>query len=149
MWPRTVSPRKLRDALPDVSLRLESEQIKDDLQKLGIRFIGRRTKKSACFEIDMSPHHTLRITPVDRGIDQFAEWFSWYQETKEGREVVTTSIRCYATIKNNLDLKAPIYALTIHNDSMFDIIQCAIFNYKLFSGVEISPITTNKRNQSK
>jgi len=146
MWPRTVSPRKLRDALPDVSLKLESEQLRNDLQKLGIRFIYRRTRKSACFEIDMTPHHTLRITPVDRGIDQFAEWFSWYQENRDGKETLVTSIRCYATIKNNLDLTTPVYAFTIHMDSLFDVIQCAIFNYKHFSGTEISPITTSKRN---
>jgi hypothetical protein len=146
MWPRTVSPRKLRDTLPDVSLKLESEQIRNDLHKLGIRFIYRRTRKSACFEIDMAPHHTLRITPVDRGIDQFAEWFSWYQETKDGKESLVTSIRCYATIKNNLDVTTPVYALTIHSDSLFDVIQCAIFNFKHFHGTEISPITTNKRN---
>ena len=148
MWPKAVSPRTLRDSLPDVALKLESEQLRSDMHKLGIRFATRRSRKTTCFEIDMFPHHTLRIAPVDRGVDQYSEWFSWYQETKDGKEVLTTSIRCYVTIKNNFEIDTHVYALTIHNDSMYDIIQCAIFHYKNFSGVEITPVTTNKRKNS-
>jgi hypothetical protein len=132
--------------MPDVALRLESEQLREELSRLGIRFIYRRTKRSSCFEIDMTPDHVLRIEPVDRGVNQYAEWFSWHTEERDGQPLVKASIRCYASIRSGQSRNEVGYALTIHSETIVDLIQCAIYSYKLFSGTEISPKSSNRKN---
>lgn len=147
MWPRTVSPRELRELLPDLALRLETEQLRHELTQLGIRFIYKRSLRSAAFELLMSPNHIMRIEPIDRGCQKYSEWFSWHIENKEDTRTFLSSLRCYVSIKSDWQAKEADYALTIHYDTIFDVIQCAIHNYKLFSGTEITPITSTKRNK--
>ena len=147
MWPRTISPRELRELLPDLALRLETEQLKHELTRLGIRFIHRSSRRSAAFELFMYPHHIMRIEPVDRGVGQFSEWFSWHVDHQAEQRTVTSSMRCYVSIRSNRQTKTADYALTIHYDTIVDVIQCAIQNYKHYSGTEITPITSTKRNK--
>ena len=66
MWRNEVSARQLREILPDVALRMETECIRQDLSNLGIIFIYRRSPRSAAFDIQMAPNHIMRIEPVDR-----------------------------------------------------------------------------------
>ena len=141
MWRNEVSARQLREMLPDVALRMETECIRQDLSNLGIVFIYRRTPKSAAFEIQMSLNHIMRIEPVDRANQDFSEWLSWHHENCGDQLRITTSMRCFVSIKNIDGSVADNYSLTIHENSIESVMRCAIHNYKHSRGVDLNPIS--------
>ena len=150
MWRNNVSARQLREMLPDVALRMETEILRQELSNLDILFIYRKTPKSAAFEIQMSPHHIMRIEPTDRANKSVSEWFTWHHEGDGDQVRITTSMRCFVTIKKIDGTDDDNYALTIHENCMESVIRCAIYNYKHVRGVDLSPTTRSlhrKRNK--
>lgn len=150
MWRDNVTARQLREMLPDVALRMETDTLRQDLANLGIVYVYRKTPKSAAFEIQMSPHHIMRIEPTDRANKAVSEWFTWHHDCDGDQVRVTTSMRCFVTIKKIDGADEDNYALTIHENSIEDVIRCAIYNYKHVRGVDLSPTTRSlQRKRSK
>jgi hypothetical protein len=139
MWRNEVSARQLREMLPDVALRMETESIRQDLSNLGIVFIYRRTPKSAAFEIQMSPNHIMRIEPTDRANNSVSEWFTWHHQNHGDQMRITTSMRCFVSIKKINGSDEDNYSLTIHENSIEAVMRCAIHNYKHSRGVDLNP----------
>ena len=140
MWRNEVSARQLREMLPDVALRMETECIRQDLSNLGIIFIYRRSPKSAAFDIQMSPNHIMRIEPVDRS-QNFSEWFTFHHDNHGDQMRITTSMRCFVSIKKINGTDEDNYSLTIHENSIEAVMRCAIYNYKHSRGVDLNPIS--------
>lgn len=141
MWRNDVSARQLREMLPDVALRMETETLRQDLSNLGIIFVYRKTPKSAAFEIHMSPNHIMRIEPTDRAKNSISEWFTWHHETDGDQMKITTSMRCFVSIKKIDGTDEDNYSLTIHENSIESVMRCAIYNYKHVRGVDLAPLS--------
>ena len=150
MWRNEVSARQLREMLPDVALRMETECIRQDLSNLGVLFVHRKTPKSAAFEIQMSPNHIMRIEPTDRANHAISEWFTFHHENHGDQMRITTSMRCFVSIKKIDGSDDDNYSLTIHENTIESVMRCAIYNYKHVRGVDLNPIsrsTSRKKNK--
>jgi hypothetical protein len=150
MWRETPSPMDLRDAFPDVAMVLDTDYIMNDLKKLGIQHIRRIRRKSVSFEIAMHPHHIMRITPVDKGADGFAEWMTWYwqqPDCEESAPSLSYSIRAFVEIVD-LEKKDSLgnISFTIHNDDIESLIKNAITGMKHMTGVRIKPIVIRRKS---
>ncbi len=141
MWRNEVSARQLREMLPDVALRMETDCIRQELSNLGVLFIHRKTPKSAAFEIQMSPNHIMRIEPTDRANNSVSEWFTWHHDNNGDQLRITTSMRCFVSIKKVDGSDEDKYSLTIHENSIESVMRCAIHNYKHARGVDLSPVS--------
>ena len=141
MWRNEVSARQLREMLPDVALRMETDCIRQELSNLGVLFIHRKTSKSAAFEIQMLPNHIMRIEPTDRANNSVSEWFTWHYEKTGNQLRITTSMRCFVSIKRVDGADDDKYSLTIHENTIESVMRCAIYNYKHARGVDLSPVS--------
>lgn len=141
MWRNEVSARQLREMLPDVALRMETEILRQELIDLDVVFIYRKSAKSAAFEIQMGHDYIMRIEPTDRANQSISEWFTWHHEHQGDQLRITTSMRCFVTIKKIDGTKNDHYSLTIHENSMESVMRCAIYNFKQMRGIDIAPMS--------
>ena len=150
MWRDTPTPMDLRDSFPDVAMALDTDYIMNDLKKLGIQHIRRVRRKSVTFEIPMFPHYIMRITPVDKGAEGFAEWMTWYWQRPDDDESapqLSYSIRAHVEIVDaeQKDSLGNI-SFTIHNDDIESLIKNAIVGMKHMSGVRIKPVVIRRKS---
>ena len=149
MWRDTPSPSDLRDTYPDLAMILETDYLKNDLQKLGIQNLRRIRSKSVLLEIPMHPHHLMRISPVDKGAQGYSEWMTWYWQSnddEEGAPRLLYSIRAHVEV---VDLEnresAHNVSFTLHNDDIESLIKNAITGMRHMTGIKIKPVVSRKR----
>jgi hypothetical protein len=141
MWRDNITARQLREAFPEIALNLETEQLRHELQSLGLIYSIRRNNKSAAFEIALKPSHLLRIQPTDRSQRNTSEWLSWHQNCNSETPILDYSIRAAVTVTDLSDDGRAPYTITIHEDGIEQIIRCVIANYKFSTGIDITPRT--------
>ena len=141
MWRDNITARQLRESFPEVALKLETEQLRHELQSLGLIYSLRRNGKSAAFIIALKPNHSLRIQPTDRSQKNTSEWLSWHHNCNSESPIPDYSIRAAVTV---IDLsangRAP-YTITVHENGIEQVIRCVIANYKFSTGIDITPKT--------
>lgn len=149
MWRDTPSPTELRDSFPDLAMNLETDFLKNDLQKLGIQNLRRVRSKSVTFEIPMKPHHLMRITPVDKGAQGYSEWMTWYWQNNDDEESSATlqySLRAHVEVIDVEDRDSQNnVSFTLHNDDIESLIKNAITGMRHMTGIKISPVILRKR----
>ena len=64
-------------AFPAEARALEDILIADWLESLGLVTAKVTKSKSSLFRIKLIENYELQISPVDKGINGYAEWFSW------------------------------------------------------------------------
>ncbi len=141
MWRDNITARQLRESFPEIALNLETEQLRHELQSLGLIYSIRRNNKSAAFEIALKPSHLLRIQPTDRSQRNTSEWLSWHQNCNSETPILDYSIRAAVTVTDLSDDGRAPYTITIHEDGIEQIIRCVIANYKFSTGIDITPRT--------
>jgi hypothetical protein len=141
MWRDKITARQLRESFPELVLKLETEQLRHELQLLGLVFSMRRNNKSAAFEIALKPHHSLRIQPTDRSQKNTAEWLTWHTSCPSDDIAPEYSIRAAVTITDLSDSGRAPYTITVHENGIEQIIRCVIANYKFSTGIDVSPKT--------
>jgi len=149
MWRETPSPSDLRDTFPDLAMILETDYLKNDLQKLGIQNLRRIRSKSVTLEIPMHPHHLMRISPVDKGAQGYSEWMTWYwqsSEDEEGTPQLQYSIRAHVEVVDVEDRESEHnVSFTLHNDDIESLIKNAITGMRHMTGIKIKPVILRKR----
>ena len=149
MWHDTPSANDLRENFPELALALETDYLADCLDRLGIQYIRRSRRKTAIFEVAMHPNHLLRIGPVDKGADGYAEWMTrfWKQpDSEEAAPSLDCSIRAYVEfIDLNDEEDAKPIAFTSHCDDMPDLLRNAIGGMRHLTGKRLKPLVISRR----
>ena len=65
--PKEVTSLELRRALPEVALRMETEHLIHEAEKLGLVVTFTSGKRMCRIGIELTHFHTLRLSPVDKG----------------------------------------------------------------------------------
>lgn len=141
MWRDNITARQLRESFPEVALKLETEQLRHELQSLGLIYSIRRNNKSAAFEIALRPNHSLRIQPTDRSQKNTSEWLSWHHNCNSESPIPDYSIRAAVTVIDLSDNGRAPYTITVHENGIEQVIRCVIANYKFSTGIDITPKT--------
>ena len=141
MWRDNITARQLRESFPELVLKLETEQLRHELQSLGLIYSIRRNSKSATFEIALKPNHSLRIQPTDRTQANTAEWLTWHLSCHSDNSAPEYSIRAVITITDLSDNGRAPYTITVHEDGIEQIIRSVIANYKFSTGIDVTPKT--------
>ena len=92
----------------------------------------------------------MRITPVDKGAEGFAEWMTWYWQRPDDEESapqLSYSIRAHVEIVD-AEQKDSLgnVSFTIHNDDIESLIKNAIVGMKHMSGVRIKPVVIRRKS---
>ena len=144
MWREHCSPEELRELLPDVALKMESDVIQRELQGLGLVALRRNGRRITRFEIQMKPHHLLLIEPTDKGAAGYSEWMTWhYQEAQSYYEKQPPyfSLRAFVQVFDiSSGERVRKAEFTVHDNSVENLIRSAIFCVKQASGEKISPV---------
>jgi hypothetical protein len=149
MWRDTPSPSDLRDSFPDLAMILETDYLKNDLQKLGIQNLRRVRSKSVSLEIPMHPHHLMKITPVDKGAQGYSEWMTWYWQSSDDEECAPQlqySIRAHVEVIDVEDRDSKeVVSFTLHNDDIESLIKNAMTGMRHMTGVKIKPVVMRRK----
>ena len=141
MWHERITARQLREKFPDVALKLETEQLRNELKQLGLVFSQRFTSRSAYFEVELKPDHLLRLQPTDRTHGHVSEWMTWHENPNPDSQIPIYSLRVVATVTNRSNTFQTPYTMTIHDDGLEQVMRCVIANYKISTGIDITPKT--------
>jgi hypothetical protein len=87
---------------------------------------------------------------TDRANHAISEWIKFHHENHGDQMRITTSMRCFVSIKKIDGTDEDNYSLTIHENTIESVMRCAIYNYKHARGVDLNPIsrsTSRKKNK--
>jgi hypothetical protein len=133
-------------AFPAEARSLEDILIADWLQNLGL-FAAKVTKsKSTLFRIKLLDNYELQISPVDKGINGHAEWFSWHApshvhagEANAG-QLPESSIRAHIQLMYCDETgRSPIYSFTHHHQNVESLIRTALQGIHHDLGLQLKP----------
>lgn len=141
MWHERITARQLREKFPDVALKLETEQLRNELRRLGLIFTQRTTSRSAYFEVELKPNHVLRLQPSDRTHGNFTEWMTWHENPNCEIHTPIYSLRVIATVSDRINKFSKPYTMTIHDDGLEQVIRVVMANYKFSTGIDLTPKT--------
>lgn len=118
MWNEPINPLFLRSISPDLALVLEDLDIQLKLDSLGITYRHRSLKKSTYFIVPLTSGFSLKISPIDKGSDSFAEWYTWHphHESEDSEYELRSSIRAYCEFMQSTENKFEVVAAFTHHD---------------------------------
>jgi hypothetical protein len=144
MWREHCGPEQLRELLPDVALKMESDVIQRELNGLGLVALRRNGRRITRFEIQMKPHHVLLIEPTDKGTAGYSEWMTWHYHDPHShceQQLPYFSIRSYIQVFDiSSGARVRKAEFTVHDNSVENLIRNAIFCVKQASGEKLSPV---------
>ena len=79
--PKNKTEIDLRRMLPDVALRMETQLLIDEALNLGIKVRTSNSEKTPIIRLPLTLRHSMAISPVDRGAQGFAEFFTFMPTT--------------------------------------------------------------------
>ena len=101
--PKPNTEIDLRRELPEIALRMETNFLVHQAQSMGLIVYTSIGKKSSKIGIPLSLSHTLRISPVDRGANGVAEYFTFYSQCRCPDEHPELSMRVHVEIIDELN----------------------------------------------
>jgi hypothetical protein len=142
-------------AYPAEARALEDILIADWLQNLGL-FATKVTKsKSTLFRIKLLDNYELQISPVDKGINGHAEWFSWHAPSHVHAGEANTGQLPESSIRAHIQLmycdetgRSPIYSFTHHHQNVESLIRTALQGIHHDLGLTLKP-QLRKRKDSR
>jgi hypothetical protein len=155
LWDETPTSWQLRMAYPAEARALEDILIADWLQNLGL-FATKVTKsKSTLFRIKLLDNYELQISPVDKGINGHAEWFSWHAPSHVHAGEANTGQLPESSIRAHIQLmycdetgRSPIYSFTHHHQNVESLIRTALQGIHHDLGLTLKP-QLRKRKDSR
>jgi hypothetical protein len=130
----------LRRLLPDVALTMESAVLMHEADQLGIKAKISKSKKLPIISIPLTLHHFITLTPVDRGIGGYAEWFTFMQNTQSIQNVPELSSRVYVQIHDELLEGKTVESFTIQAPSLEMLLRASLSIYFEIKNIKLSPI---------
>ena len=138
---KEFSAFELRRVLPDVALRMETNHLAHEARKLGLVIRVYRGKKIARIGIELTHHHTLRISPVDKGGQGVSEWFT-FRNHDDGcdKSHPEYQMRVHAEIIDHFGLgENPAESLTVTGFSLDMVLRTALDTYEFLTGKGLAP----------
>lgn len=138
---KEVSALDLRRNLPDVALRMETDHLVHEAEKLGLVVTVSRGKKISRLGIELTHYHTLRISPVDRGAQGIGEWFTFMgQSGMSDRPRVEYMMRVHAEIIDQFGLgENRVESVTVAGTSLDMVLREALSAYEFLTGKGLAP----------
>jgi hypothetical protein len=144
MWREYYGPEHLRELLPDVALKMESDVMQNALRGLGLVALRRNGRRITRFEIQMKPHHVLIIEPTDKGTAGYSEWMTWHYHDPQSQcesQQPYFSIRAFVQVFDiSSGTRVRKAEFTVHDNSVENVIRNAIFCVKQASGEKLTPV---------
>ena len=147
-WNEEVASRTLYQLLPDVAIKMETSVLKQQLIDLGVKFSIKSFVKKFRIIIPTEDNFTIYIEPVDKGFDDFSEWFSWHFHRSRRSQNVSPfetvedlhkTLRVHLKIFKN-DHSKEFIGFTSHQTDLKGAIVHALEGIYNHFGVKTSPI---------
>ena len=139
--PKEVTSLELRRALPEVALRMETEYLLHEAEKLGLLATVTRGKRICRIGIELTHFHTLRLSPVDKGAQGTGEWFTFMNRNHQCKKSHTEYVmRVHAEIIDQfLPKENRIESVTVAGTSLDLVLRKALGAYELLTGKLLAP----------
>ena len=133
-------------AFPAEARALEDILIADWLEGLGLVTAKVTKSKSSLFRIKLIENYELQISPVDKGINGYAEWFSWHAPSHVHAGEASASQLPESSIRAHIQLmycdetgRSQIYSFTHHHQNVESLIRTALQGIHHDLGVKLKP----------
>lgn len=137
---KEVSALDLRRALPEVALRMETDHLIHEAEKLGLVVTVSRGKKISRIGIELTHFHTLRISPVDRGAHGVGEWFTFMNHDGNCGRHPEYMMRVHAEIIDQFGLgNNQVESVTVAGPSLDMVLREALGAYEFLTGKGLAP----------
>lgn len=139
--PKQISSLELRRALPEVALRMETDHLVHEAEKLGLVVTYTRGKRTARIGIELTHYHTLRLSPVDKGAHGVGEWFTFMNDGGEcNHDHPEYMMRVHAEIIDQFGLgENKVESVTVAGTSLDMVLREALGAYEFFTGKGLAP----------
>lgn len=139
--PKQITPLELRRALPDVALRMETDHLVHEAEKLGLVVSYTRGKRTARIGIELTHYHTLRLSPVDKGALGVGEWFTFMNHGDEcPHDHPEYMMRVHAEIIDQFGLgENQVESVTVAGTSLDMVLREALGAYEFLTGKGLAP----------
>jgi len=138
--PKKAMKLDLRRILPDVALKMETQVILHEANSLGIKAKVNRSIKTPHILIPLTFQHSMSITPVDRGIQGFAEWFTFMPNSTSLNEYPEFTSRVYVQVFDDLIENKLVESFTIQAPNLETIIRASLSIFYSNTGKQLAPI---------
>lgn len=146
MWDETPTSWQLRMAFPAEARALEDILISDWLQHLGLVATKVAKSKSSVFRIKLVDNYELQISPVDKGVNGYGEWFSWHTPSHvhagevTGEQLPESSIRAHVQLMYSDETgRSQIFSFTHHHQNVESLIRTALHSIHHDLGLKLKP----------
>lgn len=139
--PKQITPLELRRALPDVALKMETDHLVHEAEKLGLIVSITRGKKTARIGIELTHYHTLRLSPVDKGALGVGEWFTFMNHGDQCEHIHPEyMMRVHAEIIDQFGLgENRVESVTVVGTSIDMVLREALGAYEFLTGKGLAP----------
>ena len=155
MWDETPTSWQLRMAFPAEARALEDVLVSERLRSLGLTATKITKSKSSIFRIKLIENYELQISPVDKGVSGYAEWFSWHAPAhvhagqSEVNQFPESSIRAHIQLMYCDETgRSQIYSFTHHHQSVESLLRSALQGIHHDLGLKLKP-QLKKRKDSR
>jgi len=155
MWEENLTAWQLRMQYPSEARLLEDIVVADCLSTLGLLTTKFGGQKTTNFRIKLDGEFELQISPVDKGRDGHAEWFSWHQPNHEHSSEVCDSQMPESSIRANIKLyycdengRSEIYSFTHHHQNVETLLRSALNLIHHDLGLKLNPVVKRERGSS-
>lgn len=138
---KEVSALDLRRAMPEIALRMETDHLLHEAQKLGLVVTVTRGKKIARIGIELTHYHTLRLSPVDKGAHGYGEWLTFMNHSREcDHKHPEYMLRAHAEIIDQFGPEGRrVESITVVGTSIDMVLREAIGAYEFITGKGLAP----------
>ena len=138
--PKNKTEIDLRRMLPDVALRMETQFIIDEALNLGIKVRISNSKKTPIIRVPLTLRHSMTISPVDRGAQGFAEFFTFMPTTSPQYNYPEMISRVHIQIYDELVEEQLSESFTIQAPNFEMILRTSLSIYYSIAGKKLAPI---------
>ena len=130
----------LRRMLPDVALRMETQILINEALNLGIKVKTSNSHKTPIIRLPLTLRHSMAISPVDRGAQGFAEWFTFMPDTSPQNNYPELISRVHIQIYDELIEEHLSESFTIQAPNFEMILRTSLSIYYSITGKKLAPI---------
>jgi hypothetical protein len=138
--PKNKTEIDLRRMLPDVALRMETQFLIDEALNLGIKVRISNSKKTPIIRVPLTLRHSMTISPVDRGAQGFAEFFTFMPTTSPQYNYPELISRVHVQIYDELVEEQLSESFTIQAPNFEMILRTSLSIYYSIAGKKLAPI---------
>ncbi len=146
LWDETPTSWQLRMAFPGEARALEDVLVSEHLRSLGLTATKITKSKSSVFRIKLIENYELQISPVDKGVSGYAEWFSWHAPAHvhagetELNQLPESSIRAHIQLMYCDETgRSQIYSFTHHHQNVESLLRSALHGIHHDLGLKLKP----------